>query len=96
MNDGRVGHICPQALPGWEYIAQNFSVAWVEGQGNSFNFTKAEDTLLAAAAANPKALTPTPDPRTSEDCLFLDVFVPKAVFNKGGPASKGGAPVLVW
>jgi hypothetical protein len=24
---------------------------------------------------------PVPDPRTSEDCLFLDVFVPKSIFD---------------
>lgn len=43
---------------------------------------------------------PPPDPRTSEDCLFLDVFVPKSIFdskatknskrndNKGGEFSR--------
>ncbi|EKG13647.1 Carboxylesterase type B [Macrophomina phaseolina MS6] len=31
------------------------------------------------------------DPRTNEDCLFLDLVVPKAVFD-----GKLGAPVLVW
>jgi len=27
------------------------------------------------------ASIPPPDPRTSEDCLFLDVFVPKSIFD---------------
>jgi carboxylesterase type B len=31
-----------------------------------------------------------PDPRTSEDCLFLDVVVPKAAY------TNGRAPVIVW
>jgi carboxylesterase type B len=35
---------------------------------------------------------PSPDPRTSEDCLFLDVIVPTSIFN----ATSAGAPVLVW
>jgi hypothetical protein len=97
VQNGSVGHICPQSLPSWFYISQNFSVAWINGQGNNFNFTEAYDTFLAAAAADPALLTPTPDPRTSEDCLFLDVFVPKAVFSKAVDANgKGGAPVLVW
>lgn len=41
------------------------------------------------------------DPRTSEDCLFLDVVVPKAIFDRG--QHKSGfvpkhklRPVLVW
>ncbi|RAH68789.1 alpha/beta-hydrolase [Aspergillus aculeatinus CBS 121060] len=34
------------------------------------------------------------DPRASEDCLFLDVVVPKKIFETSG--KKKGAPVLVW
>lgn len=37
--------------------------------------------------------TPVPlDPRTTEDCLFLDVVVPKRVFDRGA----GSAPVIVY
>jgi len=36
-----------------------------------------------------------PDPRTSEDCLFLDVITPKSIFNEKCE-DKAGAPVLVW
>ncbi|KAL4935565.1 Alpha/Beta hydrolase protein [Aspergillus oleicola] len=35
------------------------------------------------------------DPRASEDCLFLDVVVPKKIFETSGKKMKG-APVLVW
>ncbi|PYH82078.1 alpha/beta-hydrolase [Aspergillus uvarum CBS 121591] len=35
------------------------------------------------------------DPRASEDCLFLDVVVPKKIFKSSGRKGKG-APVLVW
>lgn len=46
------------------------------------------------SGANASAVVPPPDPRESEDCLFLDVFVPEDVFENAG---KGfGAPVLVW
>lgn len=37
---------------------------------------------------------PAVDPRTTEDCLFLDVVVPKAIFDNAGKGK--GAPVLVW
>src|ERR1700753_3884957 len=37
---------------------------------------------------------PPVDPRTTEDCLFLDVVVPKAIFDNAGKGS--GAPVMVW
>jgi len=60
---------------------------------STFNFTAAEVALQASQA---NASTPTLDPRTTEDCLFLDVFAPRSVFNKKLPSSgKGGAAVLV-
>ena len=34
------------------------------------------------------------DPRTSEDCLFLDVLVPKTAYDNKDQSK--GAPVLVW
>ncbi len=45
----------------------------------------------SSASANLSlASIPAPDPRTSEDCLFLDVFVPKSIFDsKATKHSKG-------
>ena len=41
---------------------------------------------------------PPQDPRTTEDCLFLDIVVPKSNFQKATNTSNNtcGAPVLVW
>ena len=36
------------------------------------------------------------DGRATEDCLFLDVLVPKCVYNGDAVQKKGKAPVLVW
>jgi len=90
VQNGSVGSICPQALPAWGFIGTAFTVAFAEGKESAFNFTAAEDALLAAEA---NASAPIPDPRTTEDCLFLDVFVPKAVFDM---KNCSGAAVLVW
>jgi acetyl esterase/lipase len=46
--------------------------------------TAAEDSLTIAGLASP-------DPRTTEDCLFLDVIAPETIFNQNT-----SAPVLVW
>jgi carboxylesterase type B len=53
-------------------------------------------------AGNPDAgslssaeLEPPPDPRETEDCLFLDVLVPESVFNNRHK-KKNLAPVMVW
>jgi hypothetical protein len=42
--------------------------------------------------------SPAPvDPRTDEDCLFLDVLVPKEIYQSRGRSQRHrGAPVLVW
>lgn len=44
--------------------------------------------------ANASSPVPPRDPRESEDCLFLDVFVPEDVFSKKNESC--GAAVLVW
>ncbi|KAI9770428.1 MAG: hypothetical protein M1840_003314 [Geoglossum simile] len=83
VQDGSYGPICRQAaLPAWEQVAGAFVTSLSKGQTN---FT-------------PPALNftvPTPDPRESEDCLFLDVLTPRGIFQKAGNGT-GGAPVLVW
>ena len=70
--------ICPQAIPGWENIA----ISVLTGQ----NISGTEVPPFTAADIPPV------DPRTSEDCLFLDVLVPTAVYGN----NTGGAPVVVW
>ena len=84
-NDAR---ICPQGSPAWQQIAAQFLGS--AALGIPFNMTQA----YAPPGANSSSVIPARDPRESEDCLFLDVFVPEDVLSKAG---KGyGAPVLVW
>ena len=50
------------------------------------------------ANATPPASIPDYNRGVSEDCLFLDVYVPRKVLNEAGN-KKGalqGAPVLFW
>ena len=70
--------ICPQANPGWVAIAG----AVLSGQ----NITGTGVPPFSASDIPPV------DPRTTEDCLFLDVVVPTAVYEN----KTGGAPVVVW
>ena len=91
INDGSVGRICPQANSAWLLIAAQFTSTYTRRQ--PFNLTAAE-----AAIAQASGSAPAQDPRTSEDCLFLDVIVPKAVYSKSTRtvSAGSGAPVLVW
>lgn len=86
MNTGCIGRICPQANAAWLLITQQFIPAYLSGQ--PFNLSAAQ-----AAAANASGPAPAQDPRTSEDCLYLDVVVPEKIFNSKGSKK---APVLVW
>lgn len=99
MQNGSVGRICPQALPLWYLIANQFQTNYTLGQNiSNFNYTAASATAQAQIPALIAASQP--DPRTSEDCLFLDVIVPKPIFDNANNMHRKragtGAPVLVW
>ncbi|KAI9734692.1 MAG: hypothetical protein M1834_002294 [Cirrosporium novae-zelandiae] len=86
INNGSVGRICPQSTGAWATISSAFSKAYLAGA--FFNYTEA----AAALPATPD--NSFYDPRTTEDCLFLDVYVPQKIFNSS--VQSQGAPVLVW
>jgi carboxylesterase type B len=82
--------MCPQAIPIWSQDVQpTFVVDYLFGL--PFN-------MSTDISSYP--YTPTPqDPSVSEDCLFLDVIVPKKVFDRTKvqkATRKKLAPVLVW
>lgn len=83
---GLPNRICPQANPAWLEIADQFLELYLAGQ-TRFNTSSFNKTSSGSAPA-------PQDPQTTEDCLFLDVVVPKPIFETAGNSS--GAPVLVW
>ncbi|PQE13378.1 putative cholinesterase protein [Rutstroemia sp. NJR-2017a BVV2] len=86
INDGQQGAICAQATPYWEEVASYFF------QGASTAALKqVEAQVEAVESALTIANVGAPGPLVSEDCLFLDVLVPKTIYE-----SASGAPVLVW
>ncbi|KAK5125192.1 hypothetical protein LTR85_000868 [Meristemomyces frigidus] len=86
VQTGTQNRICPQAEPAWLTIAASYIPLYLEGQTV---FNESEFNTSSATSG-----LPAQDPATNEDCLFLDVVVPEAIFDNAG---KGyGAPVLVW
>ncbi|KAH6603105.1 acetylcholinesterase precursor [Trichoderma cornu-damae] len=83
VQDGLTDRICPQAYPDWINTSNQFVPRYLLGDKefdeSSFNFS---------------IPTPEPDPRETEDCLFLDISVPKAIYDNAGKTN--GAPVVVW
>ncbi|KAH8817777.1 carboxylesterase family protein-like protein [Flagelloscypha sp. PMI_526] len=75
--------VCPQSAPAWYSNASVFLKDYL----GPFAPPLDPGPLLL----DPSQPTPELDPRTSEDCLVLDVFAPKHLFD-----NHGHAPVLVW
>ncbi|KAF2789984.1 alpha/beta-hydrolase [Melanomma pulvis-pyrius CBS 109.77] len=84
VQKGEKAVTCPNGPVWWAATANEFLPAYLSG-----------------APYNPTPRPPPTDeeltqqlPSATEDCLFLDVFAPKKVFDKAGRAP--GAPVIVW
>lgn len=87
VQTGDIGRICPQASPIWStHIATAFVPSYLDNKP----FNGSLD--VSSYPYDP----PKHDPRTTEDCLFLDVVVPKSIFDKAQIAAPKLAPVLVW
>jgi carboxylesterase type B len=99
VQDGSVGTICAQGTPNWTGIVPLWLEHYLAGNASEFDYAVAQSEVAATLANNPN-LTFAADPRETEDCLFLDVFVPKQVFDSAQDVGKRkgsrGAPVLVW
>ncbi|KEF62257.1 uncharacterized protein A1O9_00229 [Exophiala aquamarina CBS 119918] len=87
LDNGSIGHICPQAYPDWITISGEFMQAYLLGE--SFD----EGAAWGSLATQPP---PPPDPRVSEDCLVLDVLVPEKVWDAVSSGQTPQAEVLVW
>lgn len=90
MQDGSLGRICPQGSPAWEVIAGEFLAEYYAGKP----YDASPANIAAVNATVTAANLPQPDPRTTEDCLFLDVVVAESIFSQAGTGNR--APVLVW
>ncbi|KAJ5679921.1 hypothetical protein N7462_008165 [Penicillium macrosclerotiorum] len=91
VQTGAVGRICPQALPIWTTdIEPQFLLSLL------YNTTFNQSTDISSYPYVPAKL----DPRTTEDCLFMDVVVPRKIFHRTHGKSfvprNALAPVLVW
>ncbi|KAH0439655.1 hypothetical protein CcaCcLH18_02765 [Colletotrichum camelliae] len=101
IQTGEHGRICPQAMPKWFDITQRFVSAYAAGNQTTFNYTNAEEMARTVRERREwPAPWANPNNHTTEDCLFLDVVVPKKVFESAtnGTSASGhkAVPVLVW
>lgn len=81
-NGGNFPKACPQAVPEWEARAAEFIPSYLLSRSTDLEHDFV--TLSEVAASRYAGVE-------SEDCLFLDVFTPKSIFERGRDAK---APVL--
>ena len=83
---------CPQGLPDWQ-LRVAVPVAEYEN-GKPFTLAAFEADIANATAPGGFDL----NQGVTEDCLFLDVFVPRKVLEstKQDRTGRRGAPVLAW
>lgn len=98
--------MCPQSPALWQPISIGTIPSYLENGTPTVNAQAAAyKAAIDAANRDPKkgmqmfniSTMPVP-PNQSEDCLFLDVQVPKSVFpgRKRTSSKSRGAPVVVW
>ncbi|CAI6094443.1 unnamed protein product [Clonostachys chloroleuca] len=84
IQNGSQPRTCPQGVAGWQ--ARAFGPIGAFTNGKPFTLEAWEQEIQDSS------IPPIDfNKATSEDCLFLDVHVPKRIFK-----NKCGAPVLVW
>ncbi|EME40268.1 hypothetical protein DOTSEDRAFT_74915 [Dothistroma septosporum NZE10] len=88
LHTGDVERICPQANAVWSFTSSQSVQEYLQGKTE---FLPTDFAINGSAVLG--AFVQTQDPRESEDCLFLDVMVPKQIFDN---RNKSGAAVLVW
>ncbi|KAJ5375148.1 Carboxylesterase type B [Penicillium concentricum] len=97
VNGKGLGNICPQSQACWFNVQGEFVSAVTAG--SDFNFTAAYDQVYRQDGCTKPRPVADQNPLESEDCLFLDVYVPEKIISKrqGGKGKpKRGAPVLVY
>lgn len=77
------------ASSGWFQIVENFTGAYLT------NSTEAFYQQYPSPVGFPSGKVPAPDPTETEDCLFLDVVVPEAVFKARRLTARKRVSVLV-
>ncbi|KAI8186418.1 Carboxylesterase [Colletotrichum sp. SAR 10_75] len=93
VETGASGRVCPQSSPAW--LSEAIAFVTNVTQGLAFNSSAFREQQASNASTTPVR---QPDPRTNEDCLALDVVVPKSAFeqHRSTNISGSGVPVLVW
>lgn len=95
INSESVERVCPQSNPFWVAVGGQW-LSYYENR-TTFPFEKINETVLTIKYST---LVLPKNPRTSEDCLYLDVMMLQKFFDGAqvptGSKDSSGASVFVW
>jgi hypothetical protein len=93
IRNGSESITCAQGIPNWQFVALDVISPYIASQ-KPFNLTSWEAGFENASGTVPSDL----NAHSTEDCLFLDVHVPRKVLEQTqiNPGALKGASVLVW
>ena len=78
MQTGGIGRVCPQARPAWGNTASLVVSRAIAGK--PIDASKIAADSASSGSSSGAATILRQDPRATEDCLFLDLLVPRPVF----------------
>ncbi|RAL12530.1 carboxylesterase family protein [Aspergillus homomorphus CBS 101889] len=99
VQNGAQGRVCPQGALVWE---EEIMPGFVEGVLNGSISTGSDASVPSSAVGDYPVVGPAGDARVTEDCLFLDVVVPRSVFERARKEDENDgngeslASVLIW
>ncbi|KAH8169541.1 carboxylesterase family protein [Sarocladium implicatum] len=93
IRNGSELRVCPQGIPEWQFKATSAATKF-SNPNEEFSIEAWVETIVNAKVPEGFNI----NNGTTEDCLFLDVHVPKSVYEgrKKKKNGKSGAPVLAW
>ncbi|KAK4612174.1 Carboxylesterase patB [Fulvia fulva] len=91
VKTGDVERICPQARTVWSATSLQFVQQYLQGKTQ---FLPTDFPVNGSAVLD--AFVQSQDPRESEDCLFLNIMVPKQIFDNRKNRKTKKAAALVW
>ena len=91
IRNGSELRVCPQGIPDWQFKASSAATKFAN-PNEEFSIEAWVETIVNAKV--PEDLDVNRG--TSEDCLFLDVHVPRSTYEGRKKKRHSGSPVLAW
>ncbi|KAM0518715.1 hypothetical protein ACHAPS_007585 [Verticillium nonalfalfae] len=89
--------MCPAALPAWFGLSAQYGAGSLSLEELRIAYAELREMDPENVSSDPEKFITDPGATTTEDCLLLDVTVPKSIWQRTlSGQEEAGAPVMVW